>query len=191
MKMQNYLSQYANCGQSITDVNPIAFYEPIAPHIAAKKNDQKINILDIEQHFNAVSLLHPDFIIVEGAGGWRLPLGQVKNRQQFMSDFVKNAKLDVILVVNMKLGCLNHALLTYEAIKADGLHCIAWVANCASPEPMNNLTENIEELNQLLPMPMIAQFKYLPQSNEKTKPVSLADNISLAAKRINLTPLLS
>jgi len=185
------LSEYANCGQSITEINPIAFLEPIAPHIAAKKHNKSILIDDIEQHFTAVSALSADFTIVEGAGGWRLPLGKEQNQQQFMSDFVKKAKIDVVLVVNMKLGCLNHALLTYEAIKSDGLCCIAWVANCANPEPMNNLSENIDELRQLLPIPMIAQFNYLPQSNEKGERPNLVDNISFAASQINLTPLLS
>ncbi len=184
------LSQYANCGQSITEINPIAFLEPIAPHIAAKKNDQSILVNDIEQHFTTVSALKPNFIVIEGAGGWRLPLGTFQNRQQFMSDFAKNAKLDVVLVVNMKLGCLNHALLTYEVIKADGLRCIAWVANCATAEPMNNLAQNIEELSQLLPIPMIAQLNYLPSKNKQGETLTLADKISFAAKQINITPLL-
>jgi len=179
------LSQYANCHQTISQINPIAFLEPIAPHIAAKQNNQNILIKDIEQYFNLVNELKADFVIVEGAGGWRLPLGAVANRQQFMSDFVKSKNLDVILVVNMKLGCLNHALLTYEAIKADGLNCIAWVANCASSEPMANLSQNINELQQLLPMPNIAQFNYLPQVDEHNKQVTLADNISFAANQID------
>jgi len=183
------LSQYANCGQSITEINPITFLEPIAPHIAAKKNNQQVLIENIEKDFSAVSALNADFIVVEGAGGWRLPLGAFQNRQQFMSDFVKKSKLDVVLVVNMKLGCLNHALLTYEAIKSDGLHCIAWVANSACPEPMNNLAENIEELRQLLPAPMIAQLDYFPQTNESGESVSLQENISFAASQINLSPL--
>lgn len=184
------LSQYANCGQSITQINPIAFFEPIAPHIAAKHNNQNILIKDIEQQFTFVQALKSDFVIVEGAGGWRLPLGKDKDKQQFMSDFVKNAKLDVILVVNMKLGCLNHALLTYEAIKADGLHCVAWVANCASSQAMINLTQNINELKQLLPMPNIAQFAYLPKRDKQGVAVSFTDNITFAASQINITPLL-
>jgi dethiobiotin synthetase len=185
------LSEYANCGQSIKEINPIAFFEPIAPHIAAKQNNQHILIDEIAQHFTRVSALQADFTLVEGAGGWRLPLGEYQNQQQFMSDFVKLAKLDVILVVNMKLGCLNHALLTFEAIKADGLHCIAWVANCASPEPMNNLTQNIDELKQLLPVPMIAKFAYLPQENALGEPISLTDNIALAASQLDISPLLN
>jgi len=185
------LSQYANRGQSIKKINPIAFLEPIAPHIAAKQNNKSILVSDIEHHFLSVSALKADFTIIEGAGGWRLPLGSVNNQQQFMSDFAIKAKLDVILVVNMKLGCLNHALLTYEAIKADGLHCIAWVANCAEPQSMQNLAQNIDELKQLLPIPNIAQFTYLSSIDDEGKDVTLHQNICIAANQINLAPLMS
>ena len=193
------LSQFANAKQSITDINPIAFKDPIAPHIAAKKENKQLNIVDIEQHYQQVTALNADVTLVEGAGGWRLPLGPVladnmaanKHGYQFLSDFVKSTKLDVILIVNMKLGCLNHALLTYETIKADGLHCIAWIANCASSETMNNLSENISELEQLLPIPKMAQFNYFPDRDEKGTHLSLTEKIQLAASNINLTPLLA
>ena len=204
------LSEFSNCGQSITDINPIAFAEPIAPHIAAKKQNQRINITDIFHHYLAVKSLNADVTLVEGAGGWRLPLGpsslaplsaeamslnintanSQKPAYQFLSDFVKAAELEVILIVNMKLGCLNHALLTYETIKADGLHCIAWIANCAAREPMNDLAENIAELEQLLPMPKIAQFDYFNDVDSQGNKISFHEKINLAARQINLAPLL-
>ena len=204
------LSEFANCQQSITDINPIAFAEPIAPHIAAKKHNQQINIADIHHHYLAVKSLNADVTLVEGAGGWRLPLGpssliplsaeamslnintanSQKPAYQFLSDFVKAAELEVILIVNMKLGCLNHALLTYETIKTDDLHCIAWIANCAASEPMANLTENITELEQLLPMPKIAQFDYFNDVDSQGNKLSFHEKINLAAQQINLVPLL-
>ena len=221
------LSEFANCGQSIIDINPIAFAEPIAPHIAAKKQNQKINVADINHHYLAVKSLNADVTLVEGAGGWRLPLGPSslaplsaesmslnintaistsnnksnspnntltadgqKPAYQFLSDFVKAAELEVILIVNMKLGCLNHALLTYETIKADGLHCIAWIANCAASEPMDNLAENVTELEQLLPMPKIAQFDYFNDVDSQGNEISFDEKINLAARKINLAPLL-
>ena len=160
----------ANCNQTIEQVNPILFEEPIAPHIAAIKTQTTITIEKISQHFEQVKRLNADVTVVEGAGGWRLPLGE----GLFLSDFVKKAQLPVILVVNMKLGCLNHAILTYEAIINDGLTCVAWVANC--PEVMPYLTENITELKKHLPIPLLAQLPF-------------STDIAIAAKHFELSIL--
>ncbi|PKI16208.1 dethiobiotin synthase [Colwellia sp. 12G3] len=197
------LCEFANCAQSISHINPISFEEPIAPHIAAKKVNQEITLADIHHHYQQVKSLNADITLVEGAGGWRLPLGpitikstltaSIDNKEptyQFLSDFVKITNLDVILIVNMKLGCLNHALLTYETIKADGVECIAWIANCASNGSMNNLAENIAELEQLLPIPKIAQFDFIADVDEEGNDVSFYEKINVAAKKINLAVLL-
>jgi len=144
------LSLEANCQQSTSDINPIAFKEAIAPHIAAHKTKTAISLQQINQGFKQVKNINADINIIEGAGGWRLPLGD----GHYLSEFVKQAELDVILVVNMKLGCLNHAVLTYESIINDGLNCIAWVANC--PTEMPDLQENIKALTHLLPIPQLA-----------------------------------
>ncbi|MCW8832872.1 MAG: dethiobiotin synthase, partial [Colwellia sp.] len=170
------LSQFANSGQSIQEINPIAFLEPIAPHIAAEKANRKISMDEVIQGYNQVTATSADIAITEGAGGWRLPLTLNKKSNIFLSDFAKASQQDVILVVNMKLGCLNHALLTYEMIKADGLNCLGWIANNASNEPMNNLTENIDSLTQLLPVPQIAQLRYFNEEH-----LSLSEKINLAA----------
>ena len=134
--------------------------------------------------------LNADVIITEGAGGWRLPIYVNKNRNKggekhiFLSDFAQESKQEVILVVNMKLGCLNHALLTYQAIIVDGLNCIAWVANNASEQPMSCLNENIASLEQLLPIPKIAQLSFYHEQS-----MSLQEKINAAANEIDLTPL--
>ncbi len=146
------LQQVANSNQSISNVNPIAYEEPIAPHIAAAKSNQSITVEDVLQHYANVTSLNADITLTEGAGGWRLPLGNGK----YLSEFVQQSDQKVILVVNMKLGCLNHAILTYETILADGLECIGWVANTF--EGMNYLEENITELTSLIKAPMIARL---------------------------------
>ncbi len=146
------LFDLANCNQSLNEINPIAFKEPIAPHIAAKHTSNKIAVNDLSDHYKAVIATNADYVITEGAGGWRLPLGNGK----FLSEFVQNTKQQVVLVVNMKLGCLNHAVLTYQAILADGLECVAWVANCF--EGMDYLDDNIDELTKLLDCPMLAKL---------------------------------
>lgn len=139
----------SNCKQSYAEVNPIAFKEPMAPHIAAKLCNQTIDADVILNHFNHMS---GDINIVEGAGGWRLPLGN----GQFLSDLAVKMQTQVILVVNMKLGCLNHAVLTYQSILSDGLNCIGWIAN--NQENMPFLAENIEELKQLIDAPCLGQI---------------------------------
>lgn len=189
------LCEFANANQTIQNINPIAFKDPIAPHIAAQKENKFLTVADIQQAYQQVKSINADVVLVEGAGGWRLPLGPTppntenKSQAQFLSDFAKATKLEVILIVNMKLGCLNHALLTFEAIKSDGLECVAWVANCATSEPMNNLKENITELEQLLPMPKIAQLDYYSDISEEGVALSFDEKIQLAAKQFNLAAL--
>ena len=110
-------------------VNPYSFKEAVAPHIAAEKAGVEIKIEVIQQAFQALSKL-ADIVIVEGAGGFLVPL----NDQQSMADLPAALDIPVILVVGMKLGCINHSLLTVEAIKARGLHLHGWVANQIEPK---------------------------------------------------------
>ncbi|WNC70492.1 dethiobiotin synthase [Thalassotalea psychrophila] len=149
------LQGQANCQQSITNINPIAFAEPIAPHIAALNDNTEITTELICEHFNEVMQIKSDVIITEGAGGWRLPLGN----GEFLSDFVRQQQLDVILVVGMKLGCLNHAILTYESIINDGVNIVGWVAN--HPVHMPYLEENIELLKSTFKAPLLGRLGFV------------------------------
>jgi dethiobiotin synthetase len=176
------LQQAANCQQTLSQVNPIAFKAPIAPHIAAKKCQQSISLTQIEQGFELVKQQNSDVVICEGAGGWRLPLGN----RQFLSDFVKQTKQQVILVVNIKLGCLNHALLTYESIINDGLDCVAWVANYGDADKseqtadnnhqlgLSYVDDNIAELKTLLPIPLLAKLPYQQDFTVAAKQIDLS-----------------
>ncbi len=197
-----YLFEFANVGQTINDINPIAFAEAIAPHIAAQNINETITVEKISAYFKKLRSTNADISLTEGAGGWRLPLGHYaktntglnwqncKNQgHSFLSDFVKQQKLDVILVVNMKLGCLNHALLTYELIKADGVNCVAWIANNADTEEMPYLAENICSLEQLIPVPKIAQLPYFHSKDEQGKHVSFKERVKLAAQQIDISCL--
>jgi len=164
------LQAQANSQQCIEQINPIAFEAPIAPHIAANKLDQTIKISTLADKFADID--HDlDYIITEGAGGWRLPLGN----GAYLSEFAQLTNQQVILVVNMKLGCLNHAVLTYEGIVNDEVECIGWVANCIEDMPF--LTENIAELKVLIPVPHLGCLNH-----EK--------DIDKAAKQLNLSSLL-
>lgn len=150
----------ANCQQTIQEINPIAFEEPIAPHIAALKANVTITIDKVNDDYQKVVDLNSDIVITEGAGGWRLPLGG----GNYLSDFAKAQQIPVILVVHMKLGCLNHALLTYQAIIADGLSVAGWVAN--APQEMPYLAENIAELKEQIRALFLGQIGFVKNTVE-------------------------
>ncbi|WP_323813996.1 dethiobiotin synthase [Cellvibrio sp. NN19] len=130
-------------------INPIALEAAIAPHIAAQQ-EKRVLSADRIVGFCRGSLNQADFTLVEGAGGWRVPL----NPQETMADVAKLLRLPVILVVGMRLGCISHALLTVEAIRNDGLQLAGWVANCIDAD-MPVLQENIQSLAARIPAPCL------------------------------------
>ncbi|MGB0936051.1 MAG: dethiobiotin synthase [Colwellia sp.] len=183
------LTHFANSGQSINSVNPIRFLDPIAPHIAAAKENISLSIPLINSHFDSLTTYKPDVIITEGAGGWRLPLVLNETEQVYLPQFVQAHKMDVILIVNMKLGCLNHAMLTLEAIQKDGLNCIGWIANSADEIPMNNYEENLSSLHLMMPVPNLGVIDHYPSQGDNVQ-MSLHQNVELASKELNLQAIL-
>lgn len=149
-------------------VNPIAFARPVAPHLAAAQLGQRIDMAKIEQGYRALQAQMAGIILVEGAGGWRLPLGH----GQFLSDFVRRQNMPVILVVGMRLGCLNHALLTAEAIRADGLPIAGWVANQIDPA-MALAADNLVSLQQLLAEPFLGYVPHAGAQQDVANPTGL------------------
>lgn len=137
-------------------VNPVALKMAIAPHIAAANEGKRLSVSQIEGYCRGALLSKADFTVVEGAGGWRVPL----NQGQTMADLAKALTLPVILVVGMRLGCLNHALLTTEAIARDGLKIAGWVA-CTIERDMTELDANIGTLRALLPFRFLGHVPYL------------------------------
>lgn len=136
-------------------INPVAFEPPVAPHLAAEQLGVSVDMQTVNQAYSQIQALNPDITLVEGAGGWRLPLGQGR----YLSDFAIQHKLPVILVVGMRLGCLNHALLTAEAIRRDGLSIAGWVANHIDPD-MDLQKQNIASLKALLDAPFLGVVPY-------------------------------
>jgi dethiobiotin synthetase len=135
-------------------VNPYSFKEAIAPHIAAKKVGVEIKINVIQQAFDKLSKL-ADILIVEGAGGFLVPLNDKEN----VADLAVALNIPIILVVGMKLGCINHSLLTIEAIQARKLNLYGWVANKIAPE-MAFCDENIAAITQKTRMNCMANYAY-------------------------------
>jgi dethiobiotin synthetase len=134
--------------------NPYAFELPIAPHIAAELEAVEISIDKIAAAHAKLARV-ADVVIVEGAGGFMIPL----NPRQTSADLARLLALPVILVVGMRLGCLNHALLTRCAIEAIGVPCAGWVANCIVPE-MPYLEGNIRTLEQRLDCPYLGTIPH-------------------------------
>jgi dethiobiotin synthetase len=130
-------------------INPYSFKEAIAPHIAAERVGVEINIEVIQQAFNKLKDI-ADIVIVEGAGGFLVPL----NTMQSTADLALALNIPVILVVSMKLGCINHSLLTIEAIQARNLTLHGWVANLLD-QNMNALAENEATLAQRIQAPKL------------------------------------
>ena len=131
-------------------VNPVTVEPAIAPHIALAKEGNRITIDRLAGHCRGALMRKYDLAFVEGAGGWRVPL----NDREFLSQLPKALDVPVILVVGMKLGCLNHAMLTAEAIVRDGLKIVGWVANRIDPA-MSCFEENLETLASLMPAPCL------------------------------------
>ena len=137
-------------------INPIALKPAIAPHIAALEEGVALTFDEIAKGLDELHAYQPDLLLMEGAGGWRLPLtvGDEYTPTYYLSDVVKTLKMDVILVVGMRLGCLNHALLTAEAIARDGLALAGWVANTGAEE-MPCYEENLVSLKSMLSAPLL------------------------------------
>lgn len=137
-------------------------FEPhIAPHIASEESGVPIELDVLSDGLKRLRETDADMIFVEGAGGWRLPVGH----GHFLSDWVRHENLPVILVVGAKLGCLNHAMLTYEAIQHDRLNIAGWCVNRIHPG-MSRYKANLETLKSLLPAPFLGEIPYLARPFE-------------------------
>lgn len=131
--------------------NPIYLPQAVAPHLAAKLNQQAICEQTLNISLQSWQQQQADLCVIEGAGGWLLPL----NNQRYLADWVADNQLPVIVVVAIKLGCLNHAMLTIREIARSGCKIVGWVANCVDPQ-MLLLEQNIADLQQRIAQPCLA-----------------------------------
>lgn len=130
-------------------INPYLFAPPIAPHIAAAEVGEQIDFARIVAALNELRQ-RADAVLVEGVGGFRVPLGP----QADAADLARTLGLPVILVVGMRLGCISHALLTQEAIAARGLPLAGWIANRIAPQ-MARFEENLAALKERMAAPLL------------------------------------
>lgn len=150
------LMQQATIKVPYEEVNPFTFEPAIAPHLAAKMANKRVTVRQLEGFCKGTMTLNrPDVLLVEGAGGWRCPI----NERETLADLAISLRAEIILVVGIKLGCINHAILTAEAIRRDGLVLAGWIANCISPATSYK-EENIESINHYLNAPLLGVMPF-------------------------------
>lgn len=138
-----------------TEINPVCLEQAIAPHIAAKNEGVSMSTDVLAKRCESVIRKNADLTLIEGAGGWQVPI----NESEFVGDIVKVLNIPVILVVGMKLGCLNHALLTVKVLQEDGVILHGWIANQLDPL-MPVYEENIATLKQKIAAPLLATIPW-------------------------------
>lgn len=153
-------------------INPIVMEQAIAPHLALEESGRSLDIAGLLPLCAPALALAHDFGVVEGAGGWRVPL----NGEETLADLARALGLPVILVVGLRLGCINHALLSAEAIRADGLRLAGWVANQVDPA-MERLEANIATLDARLHAPRLGFVPWLAGQDAE----QVADRLELDA----------
>ena len=163
------LQQHASFMLPYRQVNSYAFAPPVSPHIAARQAGVEIELDEITRQYHQLKK-QAEIILVEGVGGWMVPL----NAGQDIADLAQKLDIPVIVVVGIRLGCINQARMTFGALQKSGVQCHGWIAACVEQE-MLMLNENIQTISQSTDMPLIAVLPYL----EKLDPQRLATEIKL------------
>jgi dethiobiotin synthetase len=166
------LQQASSLKQAYAIHNPVAFPQAIAPHIAAELNQAPMTLSNLLERCQPGLTQQADFHLIEGAGGWLVPI----NDKNTLADFAQQLSHDVILVVGMKLGCINHALLTQQLIIASKLNFVGWVANHIDAE-MSEQDANFAYLDQHIQAPCLGRIPCSPE----THPRDLLEHINLPA----------
>ena len=165
------LRRYSSIDVPYEMSNPISLSLAIAPHIAAEQEGRSINLARLEGMCKGALMQRPDLALIEGAGGWRVPI----NARHTLADLAKALNVPVILVVGLRLWCINHALLSAEAIRADGLAIAGWVINQVEPD-MPYAEANIDSLRQRIPEPYLGA---IPHSGQSVSVPELAQYIDI------------
>ncbi|WP_198138810.1 dethiobiotin synthase [Erwinia typographi] len=141
-------------------INPLAFAEPTSPHIISAEEGRPITFERLSAGLAALTQ-QADWVLTEGAGGWFTPL----SASSTFADWARHEQLPVVLVVGVKLGCINHAMLTAQAVQASGLRLAGWIAN-GIQAPGKRHAEYLATLKQRLPAPMLGEIPFLTQPQQ-------------------------
>lgn len=174
LRNSDALALWAECSVPLeyADVNPYAFEPAIAPHLAAREAGVALSIEALLLPMRRLLSREAELTLIEGAGGWRVPL----SGQATLSELPVALRLPVILVVGVRLGCINHAVLTAEAIARDGLELAGWVANVVDGDTAR-LEDNLATLHERLAAPCLGVVPRLPKANA----AAVAGHLSLIA----------
>ncbi len=148
------LQQHASMPFEYRQVNSFSFSAPVSPHLAAD-NGSEVSLDKVIDDFEKLKP-HAEVVLVEGVGGWLVPLN---NQGHDVEDLARRLGLSVIMVVGIRLGCINHARLTYQAINASGIKCAGWLAMCVEPETLK-MDENIATLKEAIDAPLLGVLPY-------------------------------
>lgn len=155
------LQRYSGIALPYKVINPVCYQAPVAPHLAAITEQLPIDEAQLNEALAQWQQLPVQQLLIEGAGGWLLPI----NNQRYLADWVADKQLPVVLVVGMKLGCLNHAMLTVHEIERSGCKLLGWVANCIDPD-MALLEQNITDLRQRIAAPCLGVIPFAPEPSQ-------------------------
>jgi len=150
-------------------VNPCALVEPMSPNFAALREGRRITLEPVLAAYAALAR-DADTIVVEGVGGWRVPLSD----QLVMPDLVAALAVPVILVVGLRLGCINHALLSASAVAADGAGLSGWIANCVDPD-YDTTAETVDYLIRAVNAPLLGQIPFMAAGASPEETASCLD----------------
>ena len=166
----------AQCSVAVSyeEVNPVAFEPAIAPHLAAAAAGCSIAIEALVRDYGRLAA-KADFCIVEGVGGWQVPLGE----HDTVADLAARLALPVVLVVGIRLGCINHALLSTESMATRGVSLFGWVANQVGPD-VERVDDIIVALQERIEAPLLAKIPWLPELATAT----VASYLSPVAERL-------
>ena len=148
------LQAAGSCRLDYDSINPIALREPLSPHLAARLEHTTVAMAPLRAAFDQLRAAH-EMVVVEGVGGWMVPLAP----GLLASAIPRQWGLPVVLVVGLRLGCLNHALLSARAILADGCRLAGWIGNRIDPA-MAAVEDNLETLREMLPAPCLGVLPY-------------------------------
>jgi len=159
-----------SCSKSVSYdlINPFVCEHPAAPTIAAKGDNKNIDLDQIIKNYKTLKSM-ADVVVVEGIGGWRVPITE----EHYLSEFVKRLDLSIVLVVGIKLGCINHAILTSEAVRADGHNLCGW-ASSRLDRVYSHGEETVSTIKKRLNCPHIADFAFCSDF----EPEKLAEKIN-------------
>lgn len=162
----------SSCDAAYEVVNPYALMPPVSPHLAAAEAGVAIDLDYIQSCYQSIAA-PSGFTVVEGVGGWLVPLSE----QATVADLAGRLDLPVVLVVGMRLGCLSHALLSEHAIRAGGARLLGWVANCQAPDDFA-LEACIETLTRRIEAPLLGIVPNLHNEAGGAEPVAEADELA-------------